>query len=148
MKGDIDNGEMATRCVFELDPSNASPYIMLSNMYATCGRWEDVASLRSLMKSKNEAGFIPNAKYVLHDLKEEEKFESICYHSEKLVLAFGLIKKPQGGTAIRIMKNVRVCSDCHVFMKFVSKIMECPIILRDSNRFHHFVGGKCSCKDY
>ncbi|KAK3210648.1 hypothetical protein Dsin_015354 [Dipteronia sinensis] len=154
--------------------------------------WEDVAFLRSLMKSKNvkkfaayswieidnkvhkfvaedrshpeteiiykelsklikklqEAGFIPNAKYVLHDVKEEEKFESICYHSEKLALAFGLIKKPQGGTPIRIMKNIRVCGDCHVFMKFVSKIMERPIILRDSNRFHHFVGGKCSCKDY
>ncbi|KAI9191866.1 hypothetical protein LWI28_014718 [Acer negundo] len=192
MKGDIDNGEMAAKCLFELDPSNASPYIMLSNMCATCGRWEDVASLRSLMKSKNvkkfaayswieidnkvhkfvaedrshpeteiiykelsklikklqEAGFIPNAKYVLHDVKEEEKFESICYHSEKLALAFGLIKKPQGGTPIRIMKNIRVCGDCHVFMKFVSKIMERPIILRDSNRFHHFVGGKCSCKDY
>ncbi|XP_022732334.1 pentatricopeptide repeat-containing protein At2g22070-like [Durio zibethinus] len=192
MKGDIEHGEMAAKCLFELDPLNAGPYIMLSNMYATCGRWEDVASVRSLMKSKNvkkfaayswieidnevhkfvaedrthplteiiyeelsrlikklqEAGFMPDTKLVLHNVVEEEKFASICYHSEKLALAFGLIKKPHATTPIRIMKNIRVCGDCHMFMKLVSKIIGRPIILRDSNRFHHFVGGSCSCKDY
>lgn len=192
MKGDIKHGETAARCLFELEPLNAGPYIMLSNMYAACGRWDDVASIRSVMKSKNvkkfaayswieidnkvhkfvsedrthpetkviyeelsrlikklqEAGFTPNTKLVLHDVPEEEKIESICYHSEKLALAFGLIKKPHGGTPIRIMKNIRVCGDCHAFMKFVSKIIDRPIVLRDSNRFHHFVGGNCSCKDY
>ncbi|XP_021277027.1 pentatricopeptide repeat-containing protein At2g22070-like [Herrania umbratica] len=192
IKGDIKHGEMAAKCLFGLEPHNAGPYIMLSNMYATCGRWEDVASVRSLMKIKNvkkfaayswieidnevhkfvsedrshpeteiiyeelsrlikklkEAGFVPDTKLVLHNVVEEEKFASICYHSEKLALAFGLIKKPQATTPIRIMKNIRVCGDCHLFMKFVSKIIGRPIILRDSNRFHHFVGGSCSCKDY
>ncbi|XVE98109.1 hypothetical protein REPUB_Repub03eG0077000 [Reevesia pubescens] len=192
IKGDIEHGEMAAKCLFELDPLNAGPYIMLSNMYATCGRWEDVASVRSLMKSKNvkkfaayswieidsevhkfvaedrthsetemiyeelsrlikkllEAGFMPDTKLVLHNVMEEEKFASICYHSEKLALAFGLIKKSHATTPIRIMKNIRVCGDCHTFMKFVSKIIGRPIILRDSNRFHHFVGGSCSCGDY
>lgn len=191
-KGDIEHGEMAAKRLFELEPLNAGPYIMLSNMYATCGRWEDVASVRSLMKSKKvkksaayswieidneihkfvaedrthpeteiiyeelsrlikklqEAGFMPDTKLVLHDVVEEEKFASICYHSEKLALAFGMIKKPHKTIPIRIMKNIRVCGDCHVFMKFVSKIIGRPIILRDSNRFHHFVGGSCSCKDY
>ncbi|XP_017982165.1 PREDICTED: pentatricopeptide repeat-containing protein At2g22070 [Theobroma cacao] len=192
IKGDIKHGEMAAKCLFGLEPHNAGPYIMLSNMYATCGRWEDVASVRSLMKIKNvkkfaayswieidnevhkfvsedrshpeteiiyeelsrlikkskEAGFMPDTKLVLHNVVEEEKFASICYHSEKLALAFGLIKKPRATTPIRIMKNIRVCGDCHLFMKFASKIIGRPIILRDSNRFHHFVGGSCSCKDY
>ncbi|XVF88602.1 hypothetical protein PTKIN_Ptkin19aG0064300 [Pterospermum kingtungense] len=191
-KGDIEHGEMAAKHLFELDPLNAGPYIMLSNMYAKCGRWEDVSSVRSLMKHKNvkkfaayswieidnevhkfvaddrthpetesiyaelsrlikklqEAGFMPDTKLVLHDVVEEEKFASICYHSEKLALAFGLIKKPHAKIPIRIMKNIRVCGDCHVFMKFVSKIIGRPITLRDSNRFHHFIDGSCSCKDY
>lgn len=192
IKGDIKQAEMAARHLFELDPLNAGPYIMLSNMYATCGRWKDVASMRSLMKNKNvkkfaayswieidnkvhkfvsedrthpetekiyeelnrlirelhKAGFAPNTNLVLHDVGEKEKYESICYHSEKLALAYGLIRKPHGGTPLRIIKNIRVCGDCHVFMKFVSKIIGRPIILRDSNRYHHFIGGKCSCKDY
>jgi pentatricopeptide repeat protein len=191
IKGDIKQAEMAARHLFELDPLNAGPYIMLSNMYATCGRWKDVASMRSLMKNKSvkkfaayswieidnkvhkfvsedrthpetekiyeelnrlirelhKAGFAPNTNLVLHDVGEKEKYESICYHSEKLALAYGLIRKPQGGTPLRIIKNIRVCGDCHVFMKFVSKIIGRPIILRDSNRYHHFIGGKCSCKD-
>ncbi|XP_057958589.1 pentatricopeptide repeat-containing protein At2g22070-like [Malania oleifera] len=191
INGDIEHGEMAAKHLFETDPFNAGPYIMLSNIYAACGRWKDVASMRSLMKSKKvkkfaayswieidnkvhkfvagdrthpeteiiygelerlikelqKAGFTPDTNLVLHDVGEDEKFESICYHSEKLALAFGLIKKPDGRMPIRIIKNIRVCGDCHTFMKFVSKIVERPIILRDSNRFHHFVGGECSCKD-
>lgn len=191
INGNIKHGEMAAKRLFELDPLNAEPYITLSNMYASCGRWKDVAYMRSLMKNKEvkkfaayswieldgvvykfvsedrthpdseiiyltlnklikkiqEAGFIPDSNLVLHDVGESEKFESICYHSEKLALAFGLIRKPNTGTPIRIMKNIRVCGDCHLFMKFVSKIIGRDIILRDSNRFHHFVRGECSCKD-
>lgn len=191
MCSDIENGEIAAKHLFELDPFNAEPYVMLSNMYATAGRWKDVASIRSLMKNKKvkkfaayswietggkfykfvsedrshpeskaiylqlnklirklqEAGFIPDRSLVLHNVGEDEKFEAICYHSEKLALAFGLIKNPQVRQPIRILKNIRICGDCHVFMKFVSKIIKRPIILRDSNRFHHFVGGQCSCKD-
>ncbi|GAV87549.1 PPR domain-containing protein/PPR_2 domain-containing protein/DYW_deaminase domain-containing protein [Cephalotus follicularis] len=192
MKGDVKHGEMAAKNLFELDPMDAGPYIMLSNIYAACGRLEDVAHIRSLMKDTNvkkfaayswveidnrihrfvsddrthpdtvliyaelnrlikklqETGFNPDTKLVLHDVGEDEKFESICYHSEKLALAFWLIKKPHGGTPIRILKNIRVCGDCHVFMKFISKTTGRHIILRDSTIFHHFVAGKCSCKDY
>jgi hypothetical protein len=101
-----------------------------------------------LIRKLQEAGFSPNTNLVLHDFGEDEKLESINYHSEKLALAYGLIKKPHGVTPIRIIKNIRTCADCHIFMKFVSNITRRPVILRDSNRFHHFVEGKCSCKDY
>lgn len=67
--------------------------------------------------------------------------------NEKLALAFALIRKPNGVAPIRIIKNVRVCADCHVFMKFASITIARPIIMRDSNRFHHFFGAKCSCND-
>ncbi|KAJ4958190.1 hypothetical protein NE237_025301 [Protea cynaroides] len=188
---DIEHGELAARHLFELEPLNAAPYIMLSNMYAASGRWDGMASLRSLMKDRNirkiaayswieidnkvhkfvsddrthpqtdkiynklnglikklqEAGFAPDTNLVLHDVSEEEKFESICYHSEKLALSFGLISKPLGTIPIRIVKNIRVCSDCHLFMKFVSRITQRSIVLRDSNRFHHFDNGQCSCRD-
>ncbi|KAI3801977.1 hypothetical protein L1987_30097 [Smallanthus sonchifolius] len=99
--------------------------------------------IRKLLKE----GFTPNKNLVLHDVGDDEKLRSICYHSEKLALVYGLMKKPEGRQPVRILKNIRVCSDCHLFMKFVSRIIGRAIILRDSNRFHHFVGGSCSCKD-
>ena len=94
---------------------------------------------------KNLALFLIKAWFCT--IGEDEKLEAICYQSEKLALAFRLIKNPQGKRPIRILKNICACNDFHAFMKFVSNIIEQPIILRDSNRFHHFVGGHCSCKD-
>ncbi|KAJ4971448.1 hypothetical protein NE237_004547 [Protea cynaroides] len=69
------------------------------------------------------------------------------YHSEKLAIAFGLARTPRG-TSLRIVKNLRVCRDCHSFTKFVSKAYNRVIIVRDRVRFHHFRNGLCSCKDY
>ncbi|KQK11645.1 pentatricopeptide repeat-containing protein At3g13880 [Brachypodium distachyon] len=68
-------------------------------------------------------------------------------HSEKLAVALGIIHLPQSAP-IRVMKNLRVCRDCHSTMKLISK-SECrEIILRDVIRFHHFRDGSCSCGDY
>ncbi|PRQ42545.1 putative tetratricopeptide-like helical domain, DYW domain-containing protein [Rosa chinensis] len=68
-------------------------------------------------------------------------------HSEKLAITFGLARTPEG-TCLRIVKNLRVCRDCHSFTKFVSQAFNREIIVRDRVRFHHFKGGLCSCKDY
>lgn len=94
-----------------------------------------------------EAGYCPDSSFVLHDVDEEEKVHSLRYHSEKLAVAYGLVKLPEG-VPIRVMKNLRVCGDCHSAIKLISKVMGREIILRDANRFHHFKDGLCSCRDY
>ncbi|CAI0628706.1 unnamed protein product [Linum tenue] len=104
--------------------------------------------LDDLIKKVQEVGYKPSTNLVLHDVGEQEKLESISYHSEKLALAFMLMKRPHESMPVRILKNLRVCGDCHAFMKFSSKVTGRTIVLRDSNRFHHFVGGKCSCNDH
>lgn len=86
-------------------------------------------------------------KTVLHDAKEEENEHMLKYGSEKLAVAFGILNVPRG-RPIRVIKNLRVCEDCHNAIKHISKIVNRSIILRDSNRFHHFDGGGCSCGDY
>ncbi|XP_047056072.1 pentatricopeptide repeat-containing protein At3g13880-like [Lolium rigidum] len=68
-------------------------------------------------------------------------------HSEKLAVALGMIHLPQSAP-IRVMKNLRVCRDCHLTMKLISKSESREIILRDAIRFHHFRDGSCSCGDY
>jgi hypothetical protein len=94
-----------------------------------------------------KAGFVPDTSEVLYDMDEEWKEGVLSHHSEKLAIAFGLIStKP--GTTIRIMKNLRVCGNCHSATKLISKIFNREIIARDRNRFHHFKDGSCSCKDY
>ncbi|XP_022740228.1 pentatricopeptide repeat-containing protein ELI1, chloroplastic [Durio zibethinus] len=92
-------------------------------------------------------GYIPQTDIVLHDIGDLQKEQSLEVHSEKLALAYGLIST-QHGTPIKIVKNLRVCSDCHAATKLFSKITGRKIVMRDRNRFHHFANGSCSCGDY
>lgn len=78
---------------------------------------------------------------------QHEREVKLQYHSEKLALAFALLKTPPG-CPIRIKKNIRVCGDCHSAIKFVLKLVDREIVVRDTNRFHHFHDGSCSCRDY
>ncbi|CAA3007139.1 pentatricopeptide repeat-containing At5g66520-like [Olea europaea subsp. europaea] len=189
--GNIDLGEEIGRQVIELEPTNSGRYVLLANLYARAGRWEDVANIRKLMNDRgvkkapgcsaielegavNEfiaggrahpeaketyakaeemldsiraAGYMPDTDGVLYDTGEEEREHPLYYHSEKLAIAFGLLKtKPC--KVIRITKNLRICKDCHQASKLISKVYDREIIIRDRNRFHHFKAGECSCKDY
>ncbi|KAF8403820.1 hypothetical protein HHK36_011926 [Tetracentron sinense] len=103
--------------------------------------------LSCLTSSIMEIGYVPDQRWVLHDIGDEKKNQRLFSHSEKLAIAFGLLNT-SGGNPILITKNLRVCGDCHTFSKWVSKFVGREIILRDASRFHHIVNGLCSCKDY
>ncbi|KAL1533723.1 Pentatricopeptide repeat-containing protein [Salvia divinorum] len=94
-----------------------------------------------------ELGYVPDTKYVLHDIMSEQKEQSLSTHSEKLAVVYGLLKLPREAT-IRVFKNLRICGDCHNAIKFMSKAESREIIVRDVKRFHHFKDGECSCGDY
>lgn len=110
-------------------------------------RREAYEKVRELHQQMRAAGYVPDTRYVLHDIDEEAKERSLMYHSERLAIAFGLISTPPG-TTLRIMKNLRICGDCHSAIKVMSRIVEREIIVRDNKRFHHFRDGACSCGDY
>ncbi|KAL0314745.1 UNVERIFIED_CONTAM: Pentatricopeptide repeat-containing protein, mitochondrial [Sesamum angustifolium] len=103
--------------------------------------------LRSLSKEAREAGYVPDTRYVLHDLDQEAKERALLYHSERLAIAYGLISTSPG-TTLRIIKNLRICGDCHNFIKILSSFEKREFIVRDNKRFHHFKDGKCSCRDF
>ena len=93
------------------------------------------------------SGYVANTNPVLFDIEEEEKEDALCMHSEKIAIAFGLISLSPD-VPIRIVKNLRVCWDCHDATKMISKAFNREIVVRDRNRFHHFRDGECSCKGY
>lgn len=110
-----------------------------------CDRiYEKLSSLLSSIKAR---GYVPDLSWVLHEEEDEEKLKRLSSHSEKLAIAFALISVVGKGP-ILITKNLRVCGDCHEFSKYVSKLVNREIVLRDRSRFHHFSNGVCSCKDY
>ncbi|XVF46081.1 hypothetical protein PTKIN_Ptkin02bG0259500 [Pterospermum kingtungense] len=103
--------------------------------------------IETLSEKMRKEGYVPDTSCVLHNVDEEEKETLLCGHSEKLAIAFGILNSPPG-TTIRVAKNLRVCNDCHEATKYISKVTDREIILRDVRRFHHFSNGRCSCRDY
>ncbi|XVE51268.1 hypothetical protein DITRI_Ditri02bG0026400 [Diplodiscus trichospermus] len=56
---DIARGEFAAEQLLELEPDKPGNYVLLSNLYATAGRWDAVDNLRDIMRKKGltkEAG--------------------------------------------------------------------------------------------
>ncbi|PON76839.1 DYW domain containing protein [Parasponia andersonii] len=191
VRRNLEVGKIAAEKLISIQPQDSAAYVLLSNIYAAAGNWQERAVVRKLMderKVKKEAGYSwievknktysflagdlthpmaehiyskleelsillkdmgyqPDTNYVLHDVEEEHKATFLSQHSERLAIAFGLIVTPPG-TPIQIVKNLRVCGDCHSVIKLISLIEDRYIIVRDSNRFHHFKGGVCSCGDY
>ncbi|KAI9084117.1 hypothetical protein K1719_033915 [Acacia pycnantha] len=111
-------------------------------------KWADIYKLLENLRVEVEAhGYVPDTSCVLRDVDEPMKLKLLWGHSERLAIAFGLLSTPYG-SLLRITKNLRVCADCHTVTKYISKIVKREIIVRDANRFHHFVNGECSCNDF
>ncbi|KAH9309378.1 hypothetical protein KI387_037289 [Taxus chinensis] len=48
----IELAQLAAERLFELEPQSAGPYVLFSNILAAAGRWDDVATVRRMMKDK------------------------------------------------------------------------------------------------
>lgn len=186
-----DIAERVGNILIPLLPEHSGYYVLLSNIYARTSRWENVASMRQMMKEKGVkkppgyslievdgkvhnftmgdkshpeidmiertweeilkkirlAGYTGNMSDALFDIDEEEKESALHRHSEKLAIAFGIMRT-KAPMPIRIVKNLRVCEDCHTATKLISKVYGRELIVRDRNRFHHFREGSCSCMDF
>ncbi|KAK7304934.1 hypothetical protein VNO77_42828 [Canavalia gladiata] len=103
-----------------------------------------------MLRKMKQAGYVPDIRWALvkdEEVEADEKERRLLYHSEKLAVAFGLIST-QEGVPILIVKNLRICGDCHNAIKLISAITGREITVRDAHRFHCFKEGLCSCRDY
>ncbi|RYR55924.1 hypothetical protein Ahy_A05g021752 isoform A [Arachis hypogaea] len=184
-------GEQVAKRLSECSKMDSGSYIMLSNFYASLGRWNFAAEFREKMEkggilkepgcssievnnviheflsgdlkhherrsiyqkleelnylTKLE-GYSPATEVALHDIDDKQKELALAVHSERLAISYGLIST-EPHTTLRVVKNLRICDDCHAMIKLIAKITSRKIVVRDRNRFHHFENGHCSCKDY
>ena len=103
--------------------------------------------LKEFDSEMRKRGYLPDTTFVLHDMEQQEKERQLFWHSERLAVAYGILRTVPG-SVIRVVKNLRICGDCHTVIKFISSITSRKIVIRDANRFHHFNEGACSCNDF
>ncbi|KAH0910040.1 hypothetical protein HID58_033361 [Brassica napus] len=104
-------------------------------------------TLEELVKRLTVLGYEPDLSSVPYNASDDEKRSILICHTEKLALAFSLLTTSRD-CEIKIMKNLRMCQDCHTFMRLASEVTGRVIIMRDNMRFHHFRSGACSCGDF
>ncbi|KAF8390015.1 hypothetical protein HHK36_024536 [Tetracentron sinense] len=120
--GDTKLVEEAAERIFEMEPDNSGMYVFLLDLSAASSRWsagdsvhpeKDIvyAFLEELDLQMKREGYISSKNMVLHDVEEEEE-HMLKFHSEKLAVAFGILTVPSG-RPVRVIKNLRVCEDCH-----------------------------------
>lgn len=108
---------------------------------------EIYSKLDKVLTDLKNDGYVPDVTEVFVQVTEEEKQKVLYWHSEKLAVAFALLVS-ESSVTIRIVKNLRMCLDCHNAIKLIAKLYMREIVVRDRTRFHHFRHGLCSCKDY
>ncbi|CAH9113659.1 unnamed protein product [Cuscuta epithymum] len=106
--------------------------------------YEELGILTAKVKT---LGYTPDFSFVLQDVEDDEKEHILASHSERFAVVYGLLNTPPK-SSVCIFKNLRICGDCHNVIKFMSKVTEREIVVRDSNRFHHFKDEICSCGDH
>ncbi|GAU29108.1 hypothetical protein TSUD_58740 [Trifolium subterraneum] len=94
------------------------------------------ALLRGLRVQMKEAGYIAETRFVLHDIDQEGKEDALLAHSERLAVAYGLLNS-SARSPIRIIKNLRVCGDCHTALKIISDLVGRELIIRDAKRKYY-----------
>ncbi|OWM68662.1 pentatricopeptide repeat-containing protein At4g01030, mitochondrial [Punica granatum] len=103
--------------------------------------------LYQLFSEIRKLAYVPDTSCVYQKVEDEaEKEKLLLSHTEKMAIVYGLMKS-RSNTPIRVIKNSRVCSDCHNAAKYISIARNREIFIKDGARFHHFREGECSCKD-
>ena len=68
--------------------------------------------LKELREQMKETGYIPETRFLLHDIDHESKEEALLAHSERLATADGLVNSLVR-SPIGIIKNLRVSVDLY-----------------------------------
>ncbi|XP_044970890.1 pentatricopeptide repeat-containing protein At5g04780, mitochondrial-like [Hordeum vulgare subsp. vulgare] len=184
---DLEVAAKAAKALFELEPNNASNYMLLSNIYANSGFWDLTESVRDAMTEHGlhvesqcswlylgtsvdsfEAGDLSHPAFedILSTWKDlasrmaesgyapqdDEPYCNVqvdplsCHHTERIAVCYGLISMC-AHEPIRVLKNFRMCKECHSSIKFISRDKKREILISDGCTYHHFSDGSCSCGD-
>ncbi|CAN6586463.1 unnamed protein product [Malus baccata var. baccata] len=156
--GDTELAASVADRVFELGHVSSGLHVLLSNAYATTGRFEETAKVMKMIRDrgvKKETGlswvdegnkihtFAAGGRTHMRTKEIYEKLEELGEEMEKAgyvadtTIAFGLITFPPN-RPIKIMKNLHIRGDCNTAIKFMSKCSGRLIIVRDNNRFHRY----------
>ncbi|KAI5353649.1 hypothetical protein L3X38_006543 [Prunus dulcis] len=151
-------GKYVAKKLFNLEPKNPGNYILLSNIYASKGMWSEVDKVRDKMKSlglrKNPGCSWIEVKNKVHMLLAGDKAHpQMNQIIEKLnELSSEMKKLGYFPNTHFVLQDVEEQDKEQILCGHSEKLAVVfegrEISVRDTNLFHHFKDGVCSCEDY
>ncbi|VVA09797.1 PREDICTED: pentatricopeptide repeat-containing [Prunus dulcis] len=160
--GNPDIAQIAANHLFELEPDSIGNHVMLSNIYASAGRWADVSGVRKMMKEKglkkNPAySWVETKKGVIHEFCAGEtnhpEYAEIKKALDDLLnrlQAHGYqpnLNSAAYDLGIEERKRILMSHSEKLALAY-ALVAGREIVVRDNMRFHHFSNGKCSCGNF
>lgn len=84
---DVEIGEYVAYRLFELDPQTAVSYVEMANIYASAGRWDEVAKIRTMMKSSRVKKFPGESLIQVNGKSHAFTVEDSCHPEGLLIYA-------------------------------------------------------------
>ncbi|MED6180003.1 hypothetical protein PIB30_006120 [Stylosanthes scabra] len=78
-------GEIVAKRLIELEPQDIGPYIMLSNIYASEGRWDDVEHVRLMIKEKGLQKEAASHLIHLEDFESENLIKNEAAYRKNII---------------------------------------------------------------
>ncbi|KAK7251841.1 hypothetical protein RIF29_35403 [Crotalaria pallida] len=82
---DSELGEIVAKRLIELEPEDIGPYILLSNIYASEGRWDDVERVRLMMKEKGLQKEAASSLVHLEDFESKYFVKNNSVHRKRII---------------------------------------------------------------
>nr|XP_027080162.1 pentatricopeptide repeat-containing protein At3g29230-like [Coffea arabica]XP_027080163.1 pentatricopeptide repeat-containing protein At3g29230-like [Coffea arabica] len=81
----LELGQIVAKRLIDMEPGDIGPYVLLSNIYATEGRWDDVENVRKLMKEKGTEKEAGSSLVHLMDLQSDMSQKTRSAHKRSMV---------------------------------------------------------------
>ncbi|KAF5734266.1 pentatricopeptide repeat-containing protein [Tripterygium wilfordii] len=78
-------GEIVAKRLIDLEPNDSGPYVMLSNIYAANGKWDDVENVRKIMKEKELQKEAGSSMVQLRELRSESSKSDDSLHKRNMM---------------------------------------------------------------
>ncbi|KAK3403988.1 hypothetical protein EUGRSUZ_K00350 [Eucalyptus grandis] len=170
--GNVELAKQEAAMIFKQEPDDLVDNVLLSNLYASAGLWEDAAPIRKRIKLKNLtkedvhkfhtshpeareiyderdqlASRIKKLGYVLNTefvLHDVEEGQKEQYLLQHLekIAVVFGLLSTSSLKPVWVFKNLSICRDCLHRIKCISMATGSSIV------FHHFTDGTCSSNDY
>ena len=81
----LELGQIVAKRLIDMEPGDIGPYVLLSNIYATEGKWDDVENVRKLMKEKGTEKEAGSSLVHLMDLQSDMSQKTRSAHKRSMV---------------------------------------------------------------